>query len=193
MATIGLKYPVYAKYEEDEVTETVTYSAGRVMGKAISFRSTLDIAETPLYGDDGIAEIINEFTGGKLIINVDDLDDETNADLLGHTIKENTLDGTTVKEIVKNGGDMGAYVGSGAYATKIKGGKRFFRALFFHKVQFGAPAETFETKEKSVKWQTPTIEGTIMKNIKGDWGSEITVADEEMARKWLRQKANINV
>jgi len=193
MATIGLKYPVYAKLTEDEQTEDVSYAGGGVMGKAISFRSTLDISETPLYADDGIAENVNEFTGGRLTVNVDDLDVETQADIFGHEVKEVTIGEETVKELVKRGKDMSAHLGVGAYATKIRGGKRLYRALFFYKVQFGAPAETFETKEKSVRWQTPTFEGTIMQDLKGRWGVEVTVDKEELAREWLRGKAGIDV
>ena len=191
MATIGLKYPVYSKIVEDELTGTVSYEAGKIMGKAISFRSTLDVAETPLYADDGVAENANEFSGGRLTVNVDDLLFDVQADIFGHEVKENEIDGETVVELIKKGGDISAYIGVGAYATKVRSGKKFFRALFFSKVQFGPPAETFETKEKTIRWQTPTMEGTIMQDINGCWGTEVTVDKEDLARAWLRKKVHI--
>ena len=192
MATIGLKFPVFGKYTEDEENRTTSYADGKIMGRAIRLSYTLNIAEAPLYADDGIAESVREFTGGTLSVNPDDLDGDVGSDLYGQTVKTVTVDTEEVEEYVSNESDTSTYVGVGAYATKVRGGKKLFRALFFHKVQFSPPNDTFETKGSSVNWQTPTIEGTIMRDVKGDWKSEITVESEELARAWLKQKVAMN-
>ncbi|EMS74026.1 major tail protein [Ruminiclostridium cellobioparum] len=190
MAVIGLKNPIYSKYAE--TNGTITYNSGKVMAKAIKADLSIDIADAILYADDGAAESVKQFSKGTIALQVDDLEDEVKADLYGHKLVNAEIEGdSTTKMLVAGGGDTGAYVGVGFYASRVVQGVIKYRAIWLTKVQFGIPAESYETKGEKVSFQTPTTTGTIMLNSEGDWKKEVTVDTEATARVWLNSMANI--
>ena len=58
-------------------------------------------------------------------------------------------------------------------------------------MQFGEPNETAETKGENISWQTPAIEGRIMRRVDGVWKEEITVDSLDIAKAWLNKKLNV--
>ena len=192
MAQIGLRYPVYAPLVEDEAAGTYTYGTGKVAAKAISVEMSLNIADAPLYADDGIAERVREFIDGTLNFTPDDLSDEVKAEWLGSEIEEEAIDEETTVSVLKSTTqDMPGYFGFGFIVPKVKNNVRKYRAILFAKVQFAEPNESAETKGESISWQTPSIEGKIMRRVDGNWKEEITVDSLTLARTWLAQRLNI--
>lgn len=87
MAVIGLSKPFVAKYNNDG--NTVTYTGGTVLGKAISFSAELEEGDSnDLYGDNGVCETDKSFSGGTMTIGTDDLTNESSALILGITPAE---------------------------------------------------------------------------------------------------------
>ena len=192
MAQIGLRYPVYAPLIEDEVTSTYSYGAGKVAGKAINVNMNLNIADSPLYADDGIAERAREFIDGTMTFTPDDLSDEIRADWLGNRLEDEQIDDEVTVEVLKsNTEDVPGYFGFGFIVPKKKNNVRKYRAIFFPKVQFAEPNESAETKGENISWQTPSIEGKIMRRVDGAWKEEITVDSLVVAKKWLHKKVNM--
>jgi len=192
LAQIGLRYPVYAPLTEDETAGTYEYGVGKVAAKAIRVDISLNIADAPLYADDGIAERVREFIDGTLTFTPDDLNDEVKADWLGNEIDEEEIDEeTTVNVLISSTEDMPGYFGFGFIIPKVKNNIRKYRAIFFPKMQFGEPNETAETKGESITWQTPAIEGRIMRRVDGVWKEEITVDSLDIAKAWLNKKLNV--
>ena len=188
MAQIGLKFLVCAP-----ITETptkVSYSDGLVISYAIKTDLSIDINDAKLYGDDRIIESIKEFKSGKLTLNGDHLSYEVLALILGHKVEPITPGGGT--KLTAKGDDDGNPVGVGFYSTTIKDSKRRYRAIWLHKVKFGIPNESLETKGDSIAFQTPTIEGTILTDILGIWKEEATFDTEAAARAWLNTQADID-
>lgn len=181
MAKIGLRYPVAAPLQETE--ETVSHTDGLVVGKAITADITINSNDVKLYADDGIAESDKSFKDGSLKFGTDDLSYKVQEMLLGHKV--------TDEELVANTEDIAQYVGFGFYGPTKKNNKLGYRAIFLHKVQFAEPGESISTKGETVTFQTPTIEGTIYADVKGDWKTEKTFTTEAEAKTWLETKAGI--
>lgn len=172
MSTIGLDSLYYAPITEDEKGEE-TYGTPKVLAKAIKADLSVELAEAILYADDAAAESIKSFKNGKLSLGVDDIGIEKAKDLTGASVDDNGV-------LVSSTEDIGQYVAVGFRAMKSNGKYRYF---WLYKVQFGVPATNLQTKGDSISFQTPTIEGTIMRRNKADgkghhpWKVEVTEGD----------------
>jgi len=186
MAQIGLQYLICAPITETPTT--VSYADGMVMSYAIKADISIETNEGTLYADNRIVENIKEFKSGKLTIGGDNLSYEVLAVILGHQLEILTPNG---QKLTAKGDDDGKYVGIGFYATTIKNSVRKYRAIWLHKIKFGVPNESLETKGDSVKFQTPTIEGTILTDILNVWKEEAIFDTEAAAKAWLDELADI--
>ena len=188
MAKIGLKYPVYAQLTE--TGNTLTYSAGAVLAKAISANVSITTSDVKLYADDAVAESDRSFTSGTLSFGIDELSDKAKVDLLGY-IEGATADATTGSKELTAGTNTPAYVGFGFYGAQIKNKAKYYRAIWLKKVQFAEPSDEMATKGESVAFGTPTLEGVVMLGADGKWKEEATFATEAGAKTWLENKAGI--
>ena len=172
MATIGLDKLFYAKITEDK-DGNETYAAPVQLAKAMTADLSVELAEATLYADDGAAEIVKEFKSGTLSLGVDDLGGAVASDLTGSTIDNNGV-------VISTAEDGGAPVAVGFRAKKSNGKYRYF---WLYRIKFGIPATALATKGDSITFNTPTIEGTIMRRNKVDgkgkhpWKAEVTEGD----------------
>ena len=157
MATIGLSDMFYAPITEG-TDGTESYGTPVRMAKAIQANLSIEIAEAMLYADDAAQESVREFQSGTLSLGIDDLAPEVAAVLLGATIDENGV-------LVSSSEDIGPPVAVGFRARRANGKHRCF---WLYRVLFGTPSTTLQTKGESVTFQTPTIEGTILRRNKPD-------------------------
>jgi phi13 family phage major tail protein len=192
MAKIGLYYPVYAKIEKEEYGVAPTYGTGATIGKAITADKTINFNDNPLYADGAIAENDRSFSDGSIKFGVDDITLKTTADLLGASYTEATE--TEPEKIVRASGNTAPYVGVGYYKKGVKNNVPYFEGTWLHKIQFAPFGETAKTKEKSIEWQTPEIEGSIMVvdgYAEGAYEETVRFTTETEVREWLNTKANI--
>lgn len=172
MATIGLDKLFYAKITEDK-DGNETYAAPAQLAKAMTADLSVELAEATLYADDGASEIVKEFKSGTLSLGVDDLGGSVASDLTGAVIDSNGV----VISTAEDGGDP---VAVGFRAKKSNGKYRYF---WLYRVKFGIPATALATKGDSITFNTPTIEGTILRRNKVDgkgkhpWKAEVTEGD----------------
>lgn len=169
MATIGLDRLFYAKISESDDGEE-TYAVPSILAKAIKADLSVELAEAILYADDDAAEIIKDFKNGKLSLGVDDIGVAAAADLTGASTDDNGV-------LVSASENIGSPVAIGFRALKPGGQYRYF---WLYRVVFGIPATNLQTKGDSITFQTPTIEGTVMRRNKLDglgkhpWKAEVT-------------------
>lgn len=172
MATIGLDKLFYAKITEDK-DGNETYATPVQLAKAMTADLSVELAEATLYADDGASEIVKEFKSGTLSLGVDDLGGSVASDLTGAVIDSNRV----VISTAEDGGDP---VAVGFRAKKSNGKYRYF---WLYRVKFGIPATALATKGDSITFNTPTIEGTILRRNKVDgkgkhpWKAEVTEGD----------------
>lgn len=171
MATIGLDKLFYSTITETNGEET--YSVPKQLAKAIKADLSVELAEAVLYADDGVAEVVKEFKSGKLSLGIDDIGVEAAEDLTGATIDDNGV-------LISTSEDGGSPVAIGFRAKKANGKYRYF---WLFRIKFGIPATNLQTKGDSITFQTPTIEGTVMRRNKLDaqgnhpWKAEVSEDD----------------
>lgn len=192
MAGIGLRKPYYAIYHYNESTGEVTYTRGGVLAKAIEFSASVESGDdNNLWADDGIAESDRSFGGGTVSITTDDLAQEASAAILGITPREITIGGasTPVMELVYDEEATAPYLGFGVIIPKKKNSKIIYRAVVLPKIMFSVPEDAAKTMQDSIEWQTPTIEGTILRSdaLGHPWKREVTVASEAEAVAYIKQ------
>jgi phi13 family phage major tail protein len=169
MATIGLDKLYYAKITEAANGEE-TYGTPQQLAKAISADLSVELAEATLYADDGASEVVKEFKSGTLSLGVDDIGSAVAADLTGVTVDKNGV----VISAAEDGGDPAAI----GFRAKRSNGK--YKYFWLYRVKFGIPATALATKGDSITFNTPTIEGTVMRRNKPDasgnhpWKAEVT-------------------
>ena len=172
MATIGLDKLFYSKITED-AEGNESYETPKQLAKAMTADLSVELAEATLYADAGAAEIVKEFKSGTLSLGGDDLGGSVASDLTGATIDNNGV-------VVSTAEDGGTPVAIGFRAKKSNGKYRYF---WLYRVKFGIPATALATKGDSITFNTPTIEGTIMRRNKVDgkgkhpWKAEVTEGD----------------
>ena len=116
------------------------------------------------------AEVIKDFKSGKLTLGVDDIGVTAAQDLTGAVTDDNGV-------LISASENAGAPVAVGFRAMKPDVRYRYF---WLYKVKFGIPATNLQTKGDSITFQTPTIEGTVMRRNKLDafgkhpWKAEVT-------------------
>ena len=185
MATIGLDMLHYAKITEDE-NGNESYGTPQKLAKAMSADLSVELAEATLYADDGAAEIVKEFKSGTLSLGVDDIGAAVASDLTGAVIDNNGV-------VISTGEDGGAPVAIGFRAKKSNGKYKYF---WLYKVKFGIPATALATKGDSITFNTPTIEGTVLRRNKVDaenrhpWKAEVTegdALDPDVITNWYKQ------
>lgn len=169
MATIGLDQLYYSKITEGANGDE-TFATPVQLAKAISAGITVDVNEATLFADDAEAESVKAFKSGKLTLGVDDIGVTAAQDLTGAAIDDNGV-------LVASTEDQAPYVAIGFRALKANGNYRYF---WLYRVKFAVPSTNLATKGDSIAFQTPTIEGTIMRRNKVDgngrhpWKTEVT-------------------
>jgi len=85
-------------------------------------------------------------------------------------------------------------LGFGIIIKKKVNGEYKYRAVFFHKIKFNIPEDAATTQGETIEWQTPTIEGTIMRDdsAKHGWKSEALLDTEAEAETYIKQLLGIN-
>jgi phi13 family phage major tail protein len=184
MATIGLDDLYYATITEGNNGDE-TYGTPVKLAKAISAEVSTEIAEAILYADDAAAESVKAFKNGKVTLGIDELGSANAAALLGARVDSKGV-------LVSATEDTAPYVAIGFRSLKANGKYRYF---WLYKVQFAVPSTSLQTKGDNITFQTPSIEGTVIRRNKADtagkhpWKAEITEgetgADQTTVTGWF--------
>jgi phi13 family phage major tail protein len=166
----------YAKITEGANGDE-TYGLPKILAKAIKADMSIELAEASLYADDALAHAIKAFKGGKLSLGVEDIGVEVASDLTGASIDDNGV-------LIAAGEDDGCLVAVGFRALKPDNRYRYF---WLYRVKFAVPSTNTQTKGDSIAFQTPVVEGVIMRRNKLDasgkhpWKAEVTEGDPGVA------------
>lgn len=179
MAKIGVRKMFYAKYTSDGV-----YTDGAQFGKISSFNFTPTVSSVKDYGDDVVAEIANELTGGTLSIEANQLTLEEKAYLLGHTYSaENGL--------LINADDVAPYVGVGAIGVELVGGEKAYVGKWYKKLMFKEPNDENATKQENVSFAHTSLEADVAPQENHDVSVVKTFGTEAAAVAWMKTQACI--
>ena len=156
MASIGLRN---AKYNQIDYTtkkyKALINSLVPVLGRLIDAKLSPDKNNAGLFADDIKVESDNSFKGGTVNITVDDVTDETYADLKGCTMSEE-------KEVTDNSEDIAPEIGYGHIVTKIYKGVKSYKVEFLPRIQITKITADRKTKGESLEYNTVSIEANLM-------------------------------
>lgn len=146
---IGMDQIHYAIMTDEE---TETYDTPKKIPGAITGTVTPTTNRETLYADDQAWETAEALGDISVELNVVDLPEDVLADLLGATIDENGV-------LVQASSDAAPYVALGFRSQKSN---KKYRYYWFYKGKFSPGEESFQTKQDSPSFQTPTISGTFI-------------------------------
>lgn len=181
MAQIGLRSYRYAQLKAD----MATYEVPATLAGAIETKVSLNIAEAKLYSNDVLNDKASEFVDGTITMGVDNDDDAIFSPLLGEKTESYTSGSKSVTVYKSNTDDVPVYFGFGQVVVKRVSGKRIFKVEWFPKVQFKPYHNDATTKKDSLEFTTPSIEGSIFADNKGDWRKRATFDTEAEANTFL--------
>lgn len=188
MAEIGMQYPVWAELTS-ESGNTLTYGNGIVLGKAVSANLNWQKEDNELYGDDQVAETDQSITGYTLDLTTTEMNETAESKVLGYKKVGDTDEYEITDEDPPYGGT--------GYIRVIKRNKvSLYKAVWYPKLQFSAPNESSNTKQKSISWGTPTINGKGLAAFddatgKAKFRKQQVFATLAAAKSYLNSKANI--
>ena len=190
-ANVGMRHPVWAPLQSHTEGSEPTYGAGRVIQEAIEATITFNAdTTTGLYGDDVMVDMDDGITGYTVNFNPTGLKDTDRQAILGEEVTTGS-----VYEITDAGSPWGGF----GYFRVMRDDNRtrYYEAYWCRKIKFREPSQTTRTKEGSVQWRTPTLEGTGAGLIV-DGGEKIkyikhkTFETAAAAKAWLDGLANVS-
>jgi len=190
-ANVGMRHPVWAPLQSHTEGSEPTYGAGRVIQEAIEATINFNAdTTTGLYGDDVMVDMDDGITGYTVNFNPTGLKDADRQAILGEEVTTGS-----VYEITDAGSPWGGF----GYFRVMRDDNRtrYYEAYWCRKIKFREPSQTTRTKEGSVQWRTPTLEGTGAGLIV-DGGEKIkyikhkTFETAAAAKSWLDGLANVS-
>lgn len=196
MAGIGLSKPYYAQYSNDGTT--VTYSKGGLMGRYTELNISINEASAnTLHGDNGPAELDNQFNSGTAAISTDELLAGNMVDVFG--AKKVPIDAAGISSADANwyvfdDDQTIPYLGIGGIIKKKINGAIKWMAFVLPKVQFKNPGIVATTQGETISWQTQSLTADILRSddIKHTW-FRISSALESEADAEKAIKAMLNI
>lgn len=156
MANIGLRNARYNLI--DSSTKKYKALVGNkvpALGRMIDAKCPEDRAEASLFADDALSEYDNSFTGAKLSLTLDNVDDETYAIIKGCEISE---DG----EVTESQDDQAPEMGYGHIITKMINGVKKYKVEFLARIKITSVTADAKTKGESIEFGTVAIEAKVM-------------------------------
>ena len=156
MATVGLRYAVFAPITKETRSQELVYGTGVVVGRAIRADISWERNDNPLNADDMEIANDNSLVGGTINFNLDAVREEARKVMFG-----DYQDGETGEW--EDNTEAAPYGGFGTLSVVMgEGNKYSYEAMWLHKCQFGQNSETLQTKGRTIEYQTPTINGRIL-------------------------------
>ena len=150
---IGMMYPVWSPIATCVDGSLPTYGTGRVVQEARSANVTKEINNNPLYGDDRIVDDDNGITGLTVSFESTGLTFADRVALLGESVVG------TSDEAQWEDDSSTPYGGFGYIRVMRDNGVRKFEAYWILKIKFQEESQETATKEGSITWRTPTLNG----------------------------------
>lgn len=188
---IGMMYPVWAPLTAHTDGSMPTYGTGRVIQEARNATVTKTYNNNPLYGDDRIVDEDNGLTELTITFEPTGLNDEDRKALFGED--DYGTSGASGQWVSDNETPYGGF----GYMRRMRdNGVRKWEAWFTLKIKFQEESQATSTKEGSITWNTPTLNGRaaglyVDSSEKLRYQLHDTFDTAAAAKAWLKALANI--
>lgn len=191
-ANVGMVYPVYAPIATYTPGTGITYSTGAPVAEAVSASVTWNRNDGHFYGDDIELDSDNGVTGYTISFEPSGILDAVRAALLGDTLANSEY---SVSDAAAP--DVGFGYVRVMRSTGSSGVTTTYETWWYHKIKFGIGSEETRTKEGSIEWRVPTLEGIgagvdLDGSGKKYFASHATHTTLTAAKAWLKTKAGIS-
>ena len=191
-ANVGMRYPVFATVTTYTAGTSINYGTGAAIAEAVSASISWEREEGQFFGDDVQLDSANGVLGYTLDFEPSGIPDSVRNTLLGETVSSSEYTITS---------DAAPDVGFGyirVMRTTGTGGvvNDSYEGWWYYKLKFGITSEETRTKERSIEWRTPTLQG-IGSGVSLDDSGKLQFAVHKSfesfsaAQSWLKGKANI--
>ena len=190
-ANVGMVYPVYSPVTAYVPGTSITYGTGGVVAEAVSASVSWDRNDGHFYGDDVELDSDNGILGYTISFEPSGLSDTVRAALLGETLVSSDY---TITDSAAP--DVGfGYI---RVMRSNSGGtvSNSYEAWWYKKLKFSISSEETRTKERSIEWRVPTLDG-IGTGVSLDSTGKLYFAEHHTytslsdAKNWLKAKAGI--
>ena len=187
---VGMMYPVWAPITACEDGSLPTYGTGRVVQEARSANVTKEVNNNPLYGDDRIVDDDNGMTGMTVSFESTGLTMEDRVSILGESVVSSS-DAAQWED-----DSATPYGGFGYIRVMRDAGVRKFEAYWILRIKFQEESQETATKEGSITWRTPTLNGRAT-GCDVDGSGKLRFRQHKVfdtaaaAKEWLNTKLNV--
>lgn len=191
-ANVGMQYPVAAPITDYTPGTGVTYSAGFVVSQARGASVTWEREDGEFRGDDTRLDSMNGVLGYTMSFEAAGISDDVRNKLLGEAVantSEYTITDASAPDV---GFGYIRVMRDDASGTVVEN----YEAWWYWKVKFGIESEETRTKERTIEWRAPTLNGigagvqlTSDKTL--SYATHKTFSSFTDAKTWLKTKAGI--
>ena len=189
---IGMMHPVWAPLTAHTDGSMPTYGTGRIIQEARNATVTKTYNNNPLYGDDRIVDDDNGMTELTISFEPTGLNDEDRKVLFAED--DYGTSGASGQWVSDNETPWGGF----GYMRRMRdNGTRKWEAWFTLKIKFQEESQATSTKEGSITWGTPTLNGRaaglyVDSSDKLRYQLHDTFDTAAAAKAWLNALANIS-
>ena len=189
---VGMMYPVFAPLTTHTDGSMPTYGTGTVIQEARNATITRTYNNNPLYGDDRIVDDDNGLTSLSISFEPTGLSDSDRKLLLGE--EDYGTSGVSGQWVSDNETPWGGF----GYIRKMRlNGVKSFEAWITLKVKFQEQSMATSTKEGSISWGTPTLNGNaaglyVDESDKLRFELHKTFSSISAAKAWLNTMLNVS-
>ena len=192
-ANVGMRYPVFATVQTYTAGTSISYATGSAIAEAVSASINWEREDGQFYGDDVQLDSVNGVLGYTLDFEPSGIPDSVRNTLLGETVSSSEYTITS---------DSAPDVGFGYIRVMRTSGtsgvvSEKFEGWWYYKLKFGITSEEARTKERTVEWRTPVLQG-VGSGVSLDSSGKLSFAVHKSfdsfstAQAWLKTKANIS-
>ena len=191
-ANVGMMYPVFAPISAHTDGSMPTYGNGVVIHEARNCNISKTYNDNPLYGDDRIVDDDNCLTALTASFEPTGLSDSDRMLLFGEN--EISVGGLTCQVESDNETPYGGF----GYIRKMRdSGVVKYEAWIILKIKFQEESQNTATKEGSISWNTPTLNGRaagvyIDNTGKLRWRVHETFETIAAAKSWINTVLNVS-
>ena len=189
---VGMMYPVFAPLVSHTDGSMPSYGTGVVIQEARNATVTKTYNDNPLYGDDRIVDDDNGLQSLTASFEPTGLSDSDRKLLFGE--EDIKVGGLTCQVESDNETPYGGF----GYIRKMRdNGTKKYEAWIILKIKFQEESQNTATKEGSISWNTPTLNGRaagiyIDSTGKLRWRVHETFETIAAAKSWINTVLNVS-
>lgn len=181
-----LQWAPFAETNPEPADALPNYGTPINLGGLMSVAETLNFSEVESRADDVRKIYIKEFTDGSLAVGVLELTNEAASAVTGAKLDSSG----SAKDIHFSADDNPPYGCLGFYTTNMKpDGSKYWKGLFYPKVKASLDGRTYNTKQKTIVLDSPTLTFAADACATGDYRIESPeLTTESAAKEWVNGK-----